>query len=117
MKQYLLNIYQPDGPAPAADVLEPIMRELNILNEEIKNAGAFVSTYGLDPASAATVVRIKDCEALTIDGPFTEGKEHVGGFWIVACPDLDAALGWAGKAARVTTLPIEVRPIFGHEAP
>ena len=43
-------------------------------------------------------------------GPYIEGKEHVGGFWIIHAPDLDAALGWASKAARATTLPIEVRP-------
>ena len=47
---------------------------------------------------------------LTTDGPFTEGKEHIGGFPIVKAPDLDAALEWGRKLARATTLPIEVRP-------
>jgi hypothetical protein len=50
---------------------------------------------------------------LVTDGPYTEGKEHVGGLWIIEAPDLDAALDWAAKAARATTLPIEVRP-FHH---
>jgi hypothetical protein len=44
------------------------------------------------------------------DGPFVEGKEHVGGFCLIEAADLDAALAWAGKLARATTLPIEVRP-------
>ena len=44
------------------------------------------------------------------DGPFTEGKEHLGGFTIITAPDLDAALEWGGKLARATTLPVEVRP-------
>jgi hypothetical protein len=44
------------------------------------------------------------------DGPYVEGKEHVGGFTIVDSPDLDAALVWAGKYAEATGLPIEVRP-------
>jgi hypothetical protein len=45
------------------------------------------------------------------DGPYVEGKEHVGGFWIVSAPDLDEALRWARKAAQILApLPIEVRP-------
>ena len=50
-----------------------------------------------------------------VDGPFVEGKEHVGGFTIVKAPDLDAALEWGRKAALATTLPIEVRP-FQHQS-
>jgi hypothetical protein len=52
---------------------------------------------------------------LTTDGPFAEGREHIGGLCIIQAPDLDAALEWARKAARATTLPIEVRP-FQEEA-
>lgn len=47
---------------------------------------------------------------ITTDGPYVEGKEHIGGFWIITAPDLDAALEWGHKANRATTLPIEVRP-------
>jgi YCII-related domain-containing protein len=54
------------------------------------------------------VVRPADGEMLTTDGPFAEGKEHLGGFTIIQAPDLDAALEWGRKLARVTTLPIEV---------
>jgi hypothetical protein len=50
---------------------------------------------------------------LMTDGPFAESKEHIGGFVIVKSPDLDAALEWARKLARVITLPIEVRPFQG----
>ena len=52
---------------------------------------------------------------LITDGPFAEGKEHIGGFTIIKAPDLDAALEWGRKLARATTLPIEVRP-FQDEA-
>ena len=48
------------------------------------------------------------------DGPYAEGKEHLGGFTIVAAPDLDAALGWGRKLARAIRLPIEVRPFQEH---
>jgi hypothetical protein len=113
MSQYLLSIYQPDGPAPAPDVLEPIMRDLDALNRDLKAAGAWVFAAGLHPADTATVVRLQGDEVLVTDGPFTEGKEHLGGFTIIDVEDLDAALDWARRMARIITLPIEVRP-FQH---
>lgn len=57
------------------------------------------------------MVRVKDNETLTTDGPYIEGKEHIGGFTVIQAPDLDAALEWGRKLARATTLPIEVRPL------
>jgi hypothetical protein len=110
MKQYLLSVYQPDGDPPPPDVLEQVMRDVDALNEEIKAAGAWVFAGGLHPPSTATVVRVRDGDVLTTDGPYAEGKEHIGGFMVIAAPDLDAALEWGRKAARATTLPIEVRP-------
>ena len=114
MKQYLLSIYQPDGDPPPPEILGPIMRNVGALNEEMRAAGAWVFNGGLYPPSTATVLRPTDAEVLMTDGPFTEGKEHIGGFIIVKAPDLDAALEWGRKAARATTLPIEVRPFQGE---
>jgi hypothetical protein len=114
MKQYLLSVYQPDGPPPPPEVLEPIMARLDALNAEIKQAGAWVFAGGLHPPSTATVVRASDDDVLVTDGPFTESKEHLGGFTIVRAPDLDAALEWGRRLAEATTLPIEVRPFQGE---
>ena len=114
MKQYLLSIYQPDGEKPPPEFLEKVMRDVGTLIEETKTAGAWVFNGGLHPPSTATVLRLRDGEMLRTDGPYVEGKEHVGGFLIVQAPDLDAALGWAEKLARVITLPIEVRPFAGE---
>jgi hypothetical protein len=112
MKQYLLSIYQPDGPPPPSVDLERIMRDVNALRQEMKTAGAWVFAAGLHPASTATVVRATDGEPLMTDGPYTEGKEHLGGFCIIKAIDLDAALDWGRKLARVLApLSIEVRPI------
>ena len=110
MKQYLLSVYQPDGPAPPPEVLEKVMRDVDALINEVKAAGAWVFNGGLHPSSTATVLRLQNGDVLTTDGPFAEGKEHVGGFVIIKAPDLDSALEWARKATRATTLPIEVRP-------
>jgi hypothetical protein len=110
MRQYLLSVYQPEGDPPPPEVLEPVVRELAALNEEMKSAGAWVFAGGLHPPSTATVLRQAGDEMLVTDGPFAEGKEHLGGFTIVRAPDLDAALDWGRRLARATTLPIEVRP-------
>jgi hypothetical protein len=111
MSQYLLSIYQPDGPVPDADFLEPIMRDLEGLTREMKAAGAWVFAAGLHPADTATVLRKKGDEVLITDGPFTEGKEHLGGFTIIDVDDLDAALDWGRRLAKIVTLPVEVRPL------
>ena len=118
MKRYLLSIYQPDGPPPAPEVLGRIMRDVEALNAEMKARDAWVFAGGLHAPDTATVVRLKDGELLTTDGPFTEGKEHLGGFTVIQAPDLDAALMWGRKLARALTvdgvggLPIEVRPFM-----
>jgi hypothetical protein len=110
MKHYLLSLYQPDGPIPAPAVLEAIMRDVAQIREELKAAGSWVFAGGLHPASTATVMQVKNGEVLMTDGPFTEGKEHIGGISLIKAADLDAALGWARKLARATGLPVEVRP-------
>jgi hypothetical protein len=111
MSQYLLSIYQPDGPAPDAEFLSPIMRDLERLNHEMKAAGAWVFAAGLHPADNATVLRKEGDDVLITDGPFTEGKEHLGGFTIIDVDDLDAALDWGRRLAKIVTLPVEVRPV------
>ena len=111
MKQYMLSIYQPDRDPPPPEVLEPIMRDIEAVNEEMQAAGAWMFTGGLHPPDTATVLRPDGGDVLVTDGPFAEGNEHIGGFWIIKAPVLDAALGWARKAAVACRLPVEVRPM------
>jgi hypothetical protein len=112
---YLLSIYQPDGDPPPPEFLEPIMRNVDVLNAEIKAAGAWVFAAGLHAPSTATVLRATDDDVLMTDGPYLEGKEHIGGFTIIKAPDLDAALEWGRRLAQVLKpLTIEVRPFQGE---
>jgi hypothetical protein len=111
MKQYLISVYQPDGDPPPPEVLEKVIRDVNAWTQELKAAGAWVFSAGLQPPSTATVVRLQDGDVLMTDGPYAEGKEHIGGFTIIRTPDLDSALEWGRKATRATGLPIEVRPL------
>jgi hypothetical protein len=110
MKQYLLSVYQPDRPIPPPEFLREISGRLDVLNQELRAAGAWVFAGGLHAPSTATVLRPQDGDVLTTDGPFAEGKEHLGGFTVIRASDLDSALEWGRKLALATTLPIEVRP-------
>ena len=113
MAQYLISMYQPDGVVPPPEDLAPVMAQLGQLTEDLKAAGAFVFGDGLTDASSATVLKAEGGDVLVTDGPYLEGKEHMGGFDIIEAPDLDAALGWARRFAEITGLPIEVRAFAG----
>ena len=111
MAHYLLSVVTPtDGTPPAPEELEAIMKNVDALHREMRDAGAWVFAGGLEAPDTATVLRPQSGEVLMTDGPFAEVKEYLGGLTIVAAPDLEAALEWGRKAARATTLPIEVRP-------
>ena len=114
-QNYLLSIFQPDGDPPPPEVLDPIMRNVAALNDEMREAGVWVFNGPLHPPSTATVLQAKQGDVLVTDGPFLEGKEHLGGFNLIKADDLDEALHWARKLARVLEpLWIEVRPLHGE---
>ncbi len=111
MKQYMLSVHSVAGTEPPpAEAMQQAYEDVAAFNAELQAAGAWLFAGGLHPPSTATVVRLKDGEVLTTDGPFAEGKEHIGGFWVIKAADLDAALGWAVRAARACANPVEVRP-------
>ena len=114
MPHYLLTLCPPEAGAapPSPEELEPIMAEVEALNDEIKAAGSWVFAGGLHDASTATTLLLQGDEVVVTDGPFAEGKEHIGGLSVVDAPDLDQALGWGRELARITGLPIEVRPFM-----
>jgi hypothetical protein len=111
MARYLLSVYTPaDGTPPTPEELEGIMHGVADFDRRLREAGAWVFSGGLDAPDTATVVRADGDDLLLTDGPFAEAKEYLGGLTIVDVPDLDAALRWGREAARITGLPIEVRP-------
>ena len=111
MTKYLLSMHYGEA-TPSDEDLEPVMKGLAVFNDELREAGAWVFTAGLEPASTATVVRRDDGRVVTTDGPYLETKEHLGGFWVIEADDLDAALGWAAKAQEILQpLALEVRPV------
>ena len=116
MTQYLMSVYYDEGSTqPAPDELAVITKNVEAVHDQLRAEGSWVFGGGLHDPSSATVVRTKGGKVVTIDGPFVESKEQLGGFSIIDVPDLDAALAWAEKLSDATTCPIEVRP-FVHGA-
>lgn len=114
MKQYLLSIYQPDWDPPPADVLEQIMRDVSVVDRELRAAGAWVFAGGLHAPSTATVINPRSDGLPMTGGPYVEGNEHIGGVTIIKTDSLDEALAWGRKLAQATTLPVEVWPFQGE---
>ena len=110
MALYMLAMHQPVGPAPDTEFLRQVMADLDAVREELQAAGSWVFAGGLHDPDASTVLRPVDGDVVVTDGPYAEGKEHLGGFTVIDVPDLDAALEWGRRTALASTLPIEVRP-------
>jgi hypothetical protein len=111
MSQYLLSVHMVEGqPLPSDEEMQQMFADVNAFNDEVKAEGAWVFAGGLHPADTATVVRYDAGELITTDGPFAETKEHLGGFWVVEAPDLDAALALAARGSKACRGPVEVRP-------
>jgi hypothetical protein len=111
MTQYLVAIHHPDDYDPAVAEDEAMSRDIDALNDEMQAAGVRIFVGGLQPASRAKSLRVKpDGQMLITDGPYTETKEHVGGFWVLEAADLDEAMEWGRKAVIACRAPVEVRP-------
>lgn len=112
MKQYLLSVHYVEGqPVPDDATIQQMFTDVEAYNQELRDSGAWVFACGLETPDTATVVREQDGRIVTTDGPFAEAKEHIGGFWVIKVPDLDAALASAEKASRACQGPVEVRPL------
>jgi len=117
MPQYLVCNYLPYDFDPST-VTEAMMEEIHALNRELIAAGARKFACGISPAANAKTVRKQpDGRVLITDGPYTETKEHMGGFWILEAADLNEALAWAKKAAIACDVPGEVRELLFYPAP
>jgi hypothetical protein len=117
MPQYLVANYLPDDFDPSA-VTEAMIEEIHALNREMIAAGVRKFACGISPASNAKTVRKQpDGTVLVTDGPYTETKEHMGGFWILEAADMDEALAWARKGAISCDAVGEVRELLFYPAP
>jgi hypothetical protein len=82
------------------------------LTEEMAEAGVLVASEGLADPSLARWVSVRDGRTIASDGPYAEVKEHLAGFYLVDCPNLDEAVAWAAKVPDAANTEVEVRPVL-----
>jgi hypothetical protein len=119
MMRYLLSVHTVEDEARepmTEEEMQQSYKQVLLIEEEMKSAGAWVFSGRLHEPDTATVVRQSDGNVMTTDGPFAESKEHLGGFYIIEAEDLDTALAWASKVTEVINTPIEVRPFADWKA-
>jgi hypothetical protein len=112
--KYMLLIYS-NGESWAslsAEQREGLSRAHESLTRELSEQGLLVSSAGLaDPITTRTV-QVRDDTATTTDGPYAEAKEHLAGFYLVECDDIDQAIGYAARMPDAEYVAVEVRPVM-----
>jgi hypothetical protein len=117
MPQYMLSVHgSEDDVQPTPDEMQEMFAAVDKFNAELQESGAWVFAGGLHPISSATVVKADGGDVITTDGPFAESREHLGGFWVVDAPDLDAALALAARGSKACRAAVEVRPFQDEPA-
>lgn len=96
------------GEMPGTDLLEAMTR----YNEELVKAGVMLSGDGLHPTSRGARVRFEGSARTVVDGPFTESKELIAGFWIWECGSREEAIEWLKRAPFDGGTQIELRQVF-----
>jgi hypothetical protein len=114
MPQYLVAGYTPDDFDPST-VDEATGQAIHALNDEMDAAGVTKFACGL--GAAKSLRSQTDGGVLITDGPYLETKEHIGGFWILECADMDEAVAWARKGVAAMRGQVEVREIFFVPSP
>lgn len=113
--QYLLMLYVEEAGwgtlSPAEQ--EAAMAAYGAYNQALTDAGALVHSGRLAPSVTAHTVRVKDHRRQVLDGPFTETKEVIGGFYLIEAADGAAALDWAARCPAAGHGVIEVRAVGG----
>jgi len=111
MTQYLLSVHSVEGAEPRpVEAMQRAYEDVAAFNAELQAEGAWVFAGGLEPAGTARVVTAAGGKPLVTDGPFAEGKEHIGGFWVIEAADADQAIAFAVRASTACAEAVEVRP-------
>lgn len=116
--QYMALIYGDPAAEPAYGTpeFETMMQGYAAFSEMLKAANAYVSGEGLQGVETATSVRVRGGKVETMDGPFAETKEQLGGFYVFDVPDLDTALRYAAMIPSATYGTVEVRPVMDYNS-
>ncbi|HEU4412970.1 MAG TPA: YciI family protein [Polyangiaceae bacterium] len=105
------------GPKAEAGVLpdETILEAMGKYNEELVKAGVLLAGEGLHPTSRGARVRFPGGKARVSDGPFTEAKEIIGGYWLIQTKSKQEAIEWASRCPASGEEMIEIRQVYETE--
>ena len=111
--QYMLMIHSDDSGFLALKPAEQqrAMGAYMAFTEALRKAGALVGSNRLQPSSDATIVRVANGKSQVLNGPFTDTKEQLGGYYLIEASDLDAAIAWAARCPGASHGAVEVRPV------
>jgi hypothetical protein len=114
--KYMALIYSnpSNEPAYGTPEFQKMMGAFFAFNERLKTDGVEFSGEGLQDVDTATSVRVRGGKVETMDGPFAETKENLGGYYVFDLPDLDAALRYAAMIPAAEYGTIEVRPLMDY---
>ncbi len=118
MPQYFLAVNHDAAEASAMaemsiEQMQPIFDAVDAFNNKLQADCAWVFAGGLMPRESTTTVDNTGETPIVTDGPYTESKEYLGGFWVIEAADLDAALDWAKQGSKACQGRVEVRPFHG----
>jgi hypothetical protein len=88
-----------------------LMQEYAAFTEGIKRSGHFIGANRLKPRETATTIRVRNGKVMVTDGPFTETKEQIGGYYVIEAEELNEAIGIASKIPSARFGCVELRPI------
>jgi len=94
---------------------EKILTDMGKFNEELVKAGVMLAGDGLHPSSKGKRVRFDGAERRVIDGPFSETKELIAGYWVWQVKSIDEAVAWLKRAPFDGGTEVEIRPVFEAE--
>ncbi|TME26754.1 MAG: YciI family protein, partial [Chloroflexi bacterium] len=94
---------------------ERILTEMTKYNEELAKAGILLAAEGLQPSSKGARIRFEGKKRTVVDGPFTEAKELVAGFWLWQVRSLEEAIEWLKRAPFADGDEVEVRQVFEND--
>jgi hypothetical protein len=116
--EYLLMLYVDESGWPR---LTPAEQERGVAaymayTEALRKSGAYKGSNRLQPSTSATTVRQAGGKTQVLDGPYTDSKEQLGGYYLIEAPDLDAAIAWAARCPAAGHGVVEVRPLWAAPA-
>ncbi len=112
--QYMLLIYgaENSGPEPGTPEFGPYMQGYMEFTEKVRSEGKLISAEALQPVATATTLSVRNGKTHTMDGPYAETKEQLGGYYLLDCTSLDEALDYAAMIPDAKTGHVEVRPVM-----